>query len=78
MYQPTAEGYRKKRQWWYWKSEPLKYQEGWSKRIDDSNRLVYDIKDDLIEVIQCKGHYDGQGFHGVLIEAILDDLGHWS
>lgn len=40
------------------KAEPLKYQEGWSKRIDDSNRLVYDIKDDLIEVIQCKGHYD--------------------
>lgn len=40
------------------KAEPLKYQEGWSKRIDDSNRLVYDIKDDLIEVIQRKGHYD--------------------
>lgn len=40
------------------KAEPLKYQEGWSKRIDDCNRLVYDIKDDLIEVIQCKGHYD--------------------
>lgn len=40
------------------KAEPLKYKEGWSKRIDDSNRLVYDIKDDLIEVIQCKGHYD--------------------
>ena len=29
----------------------------WSRRIDDVNRLVYRIEDDLIEVYQCKGHY---------------------
>lgn len=40
------------------KSESLKYCEGWSKRIDDCNRLVYFIKEDFIEIIQCKGHYD--------------------
>ena len=30
----------------------------WSSRIDDVNRLVYRIENDLIEVYQCKGHYD--------------------
>jgi toxin YoeB len=40
------------------KQEPLKYRKGWSKRIDDTNRLVYDIHEDIIEIIQCKGHYD--------------------
>ena len=29
----------------------------WSRRIDDVNRLVYRIENDLIEVYQCKGHY---------------------
>lgn len=40
------------------KSESLKYRKGWSKRIDEVNRLVYDIQEDMIEIIQCKGHYD--------------------
>ncbi|BEP30213.1 Txe/YoeB family addiction module toxin [Helicovermis profundi] len=40
------------------KAEPLKYCKGWSKRIDECNRLVYDLKDGIIEIIQCKGHYD--------------------
>lgn len=40
------------------KQESLKYRKGWSKRIDDCNRLVYDIHEDMIEIIQCKGHYD--------------------
>lgn len=40
------------------KPEPLKYRKGWSKRIDEYNRLVYDIQGDLIEIIQCKGHYE--------------------
>lgn len=40
------------------KPEPLKYRNGWSKRIDDVNRLVYDIHDNMIEIIQCKGHYN--------------------
>ena len=40
------------------KPERLKYRKGYSRRIDDSNRLVYDI-DDMgnIYIISCKGHY---------------------
>lgn len=30
----------------------------WSRRIDDTNRLVYRIKNGVIEISQCKGHYD--------------------
>lgn len=29
----------------------------WSRRIDANNRLVYRIKDGVIEIAQCKGHY---------------------
>jgi len=30
----------------------------WSRRIDDSNRIVYRINDNgKIEISQCKGHY---------------------
>ncbi len=30
----------------------------WSRRIDETNRLVYRITDGQIEVYQCKGHYE--------------------
>lgn len=30
----------------------------WSRRIDDKNRLVYRIQNNIIEIVQCKGHYD--------------------
>lgn len=41
------------------KPEPLKYRIGyWSRRIDSCHRLVYQIKGEMIEIIQCKGHYD--------------------
>lgn len=30
----------------------------WSRRIDDTNRLVYRVNGDVIDVISCKGHYD--------------------
>lgn len=30
----------------------------WSRRIDDKNRLVYRIKNEQIEVYQCKNHYE--------------------
>lgn len=30
----------------------------WSRRIDNKNRLVYRIQDNIIEIAQCKGHYD--------------------
>ena len=41
------------------KPEPLKYelQGFWSRRIDDEHRLVYRIKEDRIEIISCRLHY---------------------
>ena len=40
------------------KPEPLRHREGcWSRRIDDKNRLVYVIGED-ITVVSCKGHYE--------------------
>ncbi len=29
----------------------------WSRRIDDKNRIVYRIKDGVIQIIQCGSHY---------------------
>ena len=29
----------------------------WSRRIDDCNRIVYRIKDNRVEIIQCGTHY---------------------
>jgi len=40
------------------KPEPLKHRDGWSRRIDEVNRLVYLLKGESIEILQCKGHYD--------------------
>jgi toxin YoeB len=40
------------------KPEPLKYRDAWSRRIDEVNRLVYRLKSDSIEILQCKGHYN--------------------
>ena len=42
------------------KPEPLKgdLRGFWSKRIDDTNRFVYRIKDGTLEILSCKGHYD--------------------
>lgn len=41
------------------KPEPLKgdLSGWWSRRIDDSNRLVYRIKNGIIEIAQCRSHY---------------------
>ena len=41
------------------KPEPLKEDLSglWSRRIDEKNRLVYRIRDGIIEIAQCKGHY---------------------
>ncbi|MEL7662089.1 Txe/YoeB family addiction module toxin [Acetobacterium wieringae] len=41
------------------KPEPLRheFQGFWSRRIDDTNRIVYRIKDGQIEVVQCRFHY---------------------
>ena len=28
----------------------------WSRRIDDTNRIVYDVIEDVLRVIACRGH----------------------
>ena len=42
------------------KPEPLKGDLSgfWSRRIDDTNRLVYRVKGELLEILSCKGHYE--------------------
>lgn len=42
------------------KPEPLKsnFAGYWSRRIDSSNRLIYRINNNQIEILQCKGHYE--------------------
>lgn len=30
----------------------------WSRRIDETNRIVYREKDGNIIILMCKGHYD--------------------
>lgn len=42
------------------KQEPLKgnLSGWWSRRIDDTNRLVYRINNNILEIISCKTHYD--------------------
>lgn len=41
------------------KPEPLKENLSgfWSRRIDDTNRLVYTVDDNAITVISCRYHY---------------------
>ena len=29
----------------------------WSRRIDDANRLVYEVRDDELIIISCRHHY---------------------
>ena len=42
------------------KPEPLRGELSgfWIRRIDECNRIVYRVKDDIVELLQCKGHYD--------------------
>ena len=40
------------------KSEVLKYRKGYSKRIDEANRLVFYIENEKLYIISCKGHYE--------------------
>lgn len=42
------------------KAEPLKgnLQGCWSRRIDETNRLVYRVRGDTIEIVSCRGHYN--------------------
>lgn len=40
------------------KPEPLKYRDGYSRRIDEKNRLVYDVKNGMLLIVSCKDHYE--------------------
>ena len=42
------------------KPEPLKgdFSGFWSRRIDEENRLVYRVSNDVLEILSCKGHYN--------------------
>ena len=42
------------------KPEPLKgnLSGWWSRRIDETNRIVYRVKDDALVIAACKNHYD--------------------
>jgi toxin YoeB len=42
------------------KPEPLKHTLAgfWSRRIDPEHRLIYRIRDDKLEIAQCRYHYD--------------------
>ena len=39
------------------KPEPLKGRPCWSRRIDNYNRLIYDISDGNLRIIACRDHY---------------------
>lgn len=41
------------------KPEPLKFDMSglWSRRINQEHRLIYQIKDDCIVIVQCRYHY---------------------
>lgn len=40
------------------KPEPLKHRPCWSRRIDEQNRIIYDIKDGKLLIVSCRGHYE--------------------
>lgn len=42
------------------KPEPLKGELSgfWSRRIDETNRLVYRVKNGVLEILSCRGHYN--------------------
>jgi len=42
------------------KPEPLKnnLSGAWSRRIDNEHRLIYQIRNNCIEILSCKGHYN--------------------
>ena len=42
------------------KPEPLRgFLSGkWSRRIDEKNRIVYYVQEDVIYIWSCRGHYD--------------------
>lgn len=41
------------------KPEPLRHEYSglWSRRIDQSNRIVYEVRDDTLFLYSCRDHY---------------------
>ena len=40
------------------KPEALRYKDGWSRRIDEKNRLLYVEKGNSVYITSFRGHYD--------------------
>jgi len=38
--------------------EPLKYRPGYSRTINEKDRLVYDIQDGELVIFSCRSHYE--------------------
>jgi toxin YoeB len=43
------------------KAEPLKGNRAgqWLRRIDEKHRLVYEVEDGIVEIVECGEHYEG-------------------
>jgi toxin YoeB len=41
------------------KPERLKHIDAWSRRIDQTNRLIYSVDENgIVTIVACKGHYN--------------------
>ena len=40
------------------KPEALRHVKEWSRRIDEKNRLVYTVENELLIITSCRGHYE--------------------
>ena len=40
------------------KPEFLRYKKAWSRRINEADRLVYDVIDGKLCIYSCRGHYE--------------------
>ena len=38
--------------------EPLKYRSGYSRMINEKDRLVYDVENNEIVIFSCRSHYE--------------------
>ena len=40
------------------KPEPLRHIREWSRRIDETNSLVYTVEGEQLVILSCRGHYE--------------------
>ncbi|MBR3624139.1 MAG: Txe/YoeB family addiction module toxin [Selenomonadaceae bacterium] len=47
------------------KPEPLKYSFNglWSRRIDDDNRIVYYVENEIAHIVACRSHYQKNDYY---------------